>query len=191
MIKHNRSEDNFRLLYPSFWTDGMIQDMLVKKQRNEVLFFLLTISNHLAAVNHSLSGIYEIHTGGINMQLHFTAEELDSAINLFNKNYSSSFAYDKTNHMIFIKKFFLYNKKNKTAENICRWLKTGFDKTYSKAPTFWAEFSEIYRKDLSNIYKKLGKSDHEDLDELTGFLDQLIEVKNLSSNSIILLKNKK
>jgi len=164
----------YKKLLPKFWFDPN----LIELTPNQRLVFAYCITV-IEPVNYTNTGIYEIHRSVFqNIPFCLDLNEVNKIFDFFNKEKPEVMQYDPKNHIIFVGSFYKYNPHyGKCLSPIME----DFEKTFTKAPRFWQEFSERYRKDLSKWFEKLAKNDKlpdSEREEQVIFLERLLSVAN-------------
>lgn len=155
----------YRKQIKRFWIDPQVIDLNPEQK----LLFSYAITGMEACSNTLGSGIYEISRASFENHLGFTHDKVNEILDFFNEKKPSLLQYDKSNHMIFVKSFYKHNGNYKKGVS---GLVEDFNDTYKKAPNFWKEFVERYRKELTKIY--VIAQNPEDRQ----FLERLFDLKN-------------
>jgi hypothetical protein len=166
----------YRILISRFWLDPKTHD-LNDKQR---LFMIYAITG-IEACAHNNSGIYEINRAAFQNYCGWTLNEIDDVIDHFNNKKRVLLEYDTANHIISVKSFYKHNGKKNGLAGIM----DDFEETFDKAPHFWAEFGEKYRKKLLSAVEKMQKDKNlseEQKDEQFKFYERLINLKDEINN---------
>lgn len=159
----------YRKLIKRFWTDPRIQKLLIEQRFDEVMIIIYSITGAEACTYINLSGIYEIHRSSYENILHLGHNRVNDALHHINEKASDLMEYDFDNHVVFVKNFYKHNSSYKSDVSA---LIEDFDETFCKAPEFWAEFGQRYRKRLGKIYPVL------QVEEQRKFLDRLFDLNN-------------
>ena len=131
----------YRKLIKRFWIDPKTLDLTDRQK----LVLIYAITGIEACTHTNASGIYEITRARFQNVFDYPLNEVSEVLDFFNRKKSCLLEYDAENHIIFVKSFF---KHNGTYKKCITSLMQDFDETFDKAPRFWAEFFQKYRKKL-------------------------------------------